>query len=62
MIVSGAGSIIAGAAFAGPSGPSTTGLSALARYSLGGAVWYLLTAIWLFGPARASSRLPRAGS
>jgi hypothetical protein len=47
MIVSGAGSVFAGISFLGWTGSPRPGLSALAQYSAGGAVWYLLTALWL---------------
>jgi len=47
MIISGAGSVFAGTTFVGWAGSSAAGLSVLADYSAGGAVWYLLTALWL---------------
>jgi hypothetical protein len=50
MILSGAGSIIAGTTFAGWSGSPSTAQHALAQYSIGGAVFYLLTALWLSRP------------
>lgn len=46
MIISGAGSIFAGTTFLGWAGSSSTALHALVQYSIGGAVWYLLTASW----------------
>jgi hypothetical protein len=55
MIISGGGSIVAGIAFAGLTGSSVAGLPALARYSIGGAVWYCLTAGWLLLSGRISS-------
>jgi uncharacterized membrane protein HdeD (DUF308 family) len=47
MIISGAGSVFAGITFVNWTGSSSAALSALAQYSAGGAVWYLVTAIWL---------------
>ncbi|MBV9817412.1 MAG: hypothetical protein JOZ07_03555 [Solirubrobacterales bacterium] len=47
MIISGAGSIFAGTTFIGWSRSPTSALHALAQYSIGGAIWYLLTALWL---------------
>jgi uncharacterized membrane protein HdeD (DUF308 family) len=47
MILSGGGSIVAGTTFLTLHGSSSVGLLALAQYSLGGAVWYLLTAALL---------------
>lgn len=47
MIISGAGSIFAGTTFINWSQPPTSALHALAQYSIGGAIWYLLTALWL---------------
>lgn len=47
MIVSGAGSVLAGITFVTWSGSPEAGLRALAQYSAGGAVWYLLAAGWL---------------
>jgi uncharacterized membrane protein HdeD (DUF308 family) len=48
LIISGAGSVFAGISFAGWTGSPSAGLTALAQYSAGGAVWYLLTALWLW--------------
>jgi len=47
MIISGAGSVFAGISFTNWTGTPPAGLTALAQYSAGGAVWYLLTALWL---------------
>jgi uncharacterized membrane protein HdeD (DUF308 family) len=47
MIISGAGSVYAGTTFATWAGSPAAGLRALAQYSAGGAVWYLLAAAWL---------------
>ena len=55
MIISGGGSIVAGITFAGLTGSSAAGLPALAQYSIGGAVWYFLTAGWLLLSGRISS-------
>jgi uncharacterized membrane protein HdeD (DUF308 family) len=51
MIVSGAGSVYAGATFVTWAGSPAAGLRALAQYSAGGALWYLLAAAWLSRPA-----------
>jgi uncharacterized membrane protein HdeD (DUF308 family) len=56
MIISGAGSVFAGITFVNWTGSSSAGLAVLAQYSAGGAVWYLLTAVWLSWTAR-----PRPG-
>jgi hypothetical protein len=56
IIISGAGSVFAGTTFVSWAGSSSAGLTALAQYSAGGAVWYLLTAVWLSWTAR-----PRPG-
>jgi uncharacterized membrane protein HdeD (DUF308 family) len=47
MIISGAGSIFAGTTFIDWSRSLASALHALAQYSIGGAIWYLLTALWL---------------
>jgi uncharacterized membrane protein HdeD (DUF308 family) len=47
MIISGAGSVFAGTTFVTWTGSPSAGLAVLAQYSAGGAIWYLLTAIWL---------------
>lgn len=47
MIISGAGSVVAGITFIGWLGSSHDALAAVAQYSAGGAVWYVLTAAWL---------------
>jgi uncharacterized membrane protein HdeD (DUF308 family) len=57
MIISGAGSVAAGTTFIHWTGSSGAGLVALAQYSAGGAVWYLLAALWLF----LAGRKPGAG-
>jgi uncharacterized membrane protein HdeD (DUF308 family) len=56
MIISGAGSVFAGTTFVNWTGSSSAGLATLAQYSVGGAVWYLLTAVWLSWTGR-----PRPG-
>ena len=53
MIISGAGSVFAGVTFTNFTGSTAAGLAALAQYSAGGAVWYLLSALWLSLPGRA---------
>jgi hypothetical protein len=53
MIISGAGSVFAGTTFVTWAGSSSAGLSTLAQYSAGGAVWYLLTAVWLSWTVRS---------
>jgi uncharacterized membrane protein HdeD (DUF308 family) len=52
MLISGAGSVLAGITFIGWTGPAGTGLAALAQYSAGGALWYLLAGFWLLRPTR----------
>jgi hypothetical protein len=47
MIISGGGSIFAGTTFIDWSQSPSTAVHTLAQYSIGGAVWYLLTALWL---------------
>jgi hypothetical protein len=51
MIISGAGSIFAGTTFIDWTQSPSAALHTLTQYSIGGAVWYLLTAIWLSMPA-----------
>jgi uncharacterized membrane protein HdeD (DUF308 family) len=53
MLLSGAGSVFAGTTFVSWTGSSSAGLAVLAQYSAGGAVWYLLTAVWLSWTARS---------
>jgi uncharacterized membrane protein len=48
MLVSGAGSVFAGASFISWAGTQQAGVATLVQYSIGGAVWYLLTAVWLY--------------
>jgi hypothetical protein len=55
MIVSGAGSVLAGIAFVGWTGSPAAGLNTLAQYSAGGALWYLLAVIWLLWSARRAA-------
>jgi uncharacterized membrane protein HdeD (DUF308 family) len=52
MILSGAGSVVAGITFIGWTGNPGTGLAVLAQYSAGGALWYLLAGLWLLRSAR----------
>jgi hypothetical protein len=47
MIISGAGSIFAGTTFIDWNRSPSAALHALTQYSIGGAIWYLLTALWL---------------
>jgi uncharacterized membrane protein HdeD (DUF308 family) len=47
MIISGAGSIFAGTTFIDWTRSPASALHALAQDSIGGAIWYLLTAHWL---------------
>jgi hypothetical protein len=61
MIISGAGSVFAGATFAGLLGSSASDLPALAQYSVGGAVWYVVTAVFLVAAARVSTPRPVTG-
>jgi uncharacterized membrane protein HdeD (DUF308 family) len=60
MIISGAGSVLAGATFVSWTGSASTGLAALAQYSAGGAVWYLLAAVWLSWLARSRPTRPQS--
>jgi hypothetical protein len=65
MIISGIGSVFAGLSFTGWTGSPPAGLTALAQYAAGGAVWYLLTALWLevrgrLTPERPASSADRA--
>jgi len=61
MIISGAGSVLAGITFLGWAGSTKTGLAVLAQYSAGGAVWYVLCAFWLLHSARSiASPSPQA--
>jgi len=60
LIISGAGSVLAGITFVGWAGAAGAGLGALAQYSAGGAVWYLLTALWLTRKARPRPESGRA--
>ncbi|MBV9792751.1 MAG: hypothetical protein JO016_02325 [Actinobacteria bacterium] len=53
LIISGAGSVLAGTTFVTWTGSPSAGLIGLARYSAGGAVWYLLAAVWLSWAARS---------
>jgi uncharacterized membrane protein HdeD (DUF308 family) len=55
MIISGAGSIFAGTTFIDWNRSPASALHALAQYSIGGTIWYLLTALWLL---RASPAPP----
>jgi uncharacterized membrane protein HdeD (DUF308 family) len=56
MIISGAGSIFAGTTFIGWNHSAADALHVLAQYSIGGAVWYLLTAIWLTRPLTQATK------
>jgi uncharacterized membrane protein HdeD (DUF308 family) len=56
MLISGAGSVFAGITFVSWTGSAAAGLGALAQYSAGGAVWYLLTALWLTWTARVAEK------
>jgi hypothetical protein len=47
MIISGVGSILTGISLIGWLGSSRAALDTVAQYSTGGAVWYVLTALWL---------------
>jgi uncharacterized membrane protein HdeD (DUF308 family) len=60
MIISGAGSIFAGTTFINWSQPPTAALHALVKYSIGGAIRYLLTALWLLTPAIPTPPTARA--
>ena len=54
MIVSGAGSIFAGTTFIDRGRSPASALHVLAQYSIGGAIWYLLAALWLLGARTAA--------
>jgi uncharacterized membrane protein HdeD (DUF308 family) len=56
MIISGALSVLAGAAFAAMSGSATSGLSTVAGYSAFGAFWFLVSVIALSLRARRAPR------
>jgi hypothetical protein len=61
MIISGAGSIFAGTTYLDWHGTAHDGITTLAQYSTGGALWYAGAAVWLF--AASHWRLGRiAGS
>jgi uncharacterized membrane protein HdeD (DUF308 family) len=62
MIISGLGSVFAGISFTGWTGSPSAGLTALAQYSAGGAVWYLLTALWLSVGGRLTPGRPASGA
>ena len=47
MLVSGAGSMVAGLSFLQWTGSDSNGLRLLTQYSAGGAAWYLVAAAWL---------------
>ena len=47
MVISGAGSIVAGITFLRWSGSAHDGLAVLIQYSTGGAIWYVVSALWL---------------
>jgi hypothetical protein len=57
MILSGAGSVFAGTTFIGWSRSPASALHALTQYSIGGAIWYLLTALWLLRARTAAPTL-----
>jgi uncharacterized membrane protein HdeD (DUF308 family) len=66
MILSGSGSLVAGITFIDWVGTSHTGLTTVAQYSAGGAIWYVLTVLWLAftrtaGPSRLTTR-PRTSA
>jgi len=62
LVISGAGSVLAGTTFVGWTGSASAGLGALAQYSAGGAIWYLLTALWLTRSRRGQNGNPSAHS
>jgi Short repeat of unknown function (DUF308) len=55
MVISGAGSIVAGAAFLQWSGTPHSGIRTLLQYSTGGALWYLVAAAWLLASAHLAT-------
>jgi uncharacterized membrane protein HdeD (DUF308 family) len=59
MIISGAGSIFAGTTYLRWHGTAHDGVTTLAQYSTGGAIWYAIVAIWLFAAShRHTGRNP----
>jgi uncharacterized membrane protein HdeD (DUF308 family) len=52
MVISGAGSIFAGATFIHWTGTAHNGVATLVQYSTGGAIWYAIAAAWLLISAR----------
>jgi len=59
MVISGAGSVFAGTTFLSWNSSDVAATHALAQYSVGGALWYLLTAGWL---AATSHTRPKPAS
>ena len=62
MIVTGGGSIAAGTAFVHWTGSQAAALHTLEQYSIGGAVWYAITACWLTFPVSPFRRVTRSRS
>jgi hypothetical protein len=56
MVISGAGSIFAGTTFLRWSGSAHDGLAVLVQYSTGGAIWYVIAALWLAATSLKTSR------
>ena len=50
MIISGGGSVFAGTTFLGWDLSSSAAMHTLIQYSVGGAIWYVLSALWLMRP------------
>lgn len=60
MVLSGAGSVLAGVTFLDWSGTASTALHSLTQYCIGGAIWYALTVFCLFVvPHRSPTLSPR---
>jgi len=56
MVISGAGSLFAGTTFLTWRGSTHDGLAVLTQYSTGGAVWYVIAALWLAATSLKTSR------
>lgn len=62
MIISGAGSVFAGTTFLGWTLSASAAMHTLIQYSVGGAIWYVLSAFWLMRPtASAEPAAPPLG-
>lgn len=57
MIISGAGSVFGGTTFLGWTLSASAAMHTLIQYSVGGAVWYVLSALWLMRPTTPAERV-----